>query len=49
MAQLTVAMAVPFETPEQVEERVASFEELFKSRFSKEDKWYAVACSRQDR
>lgn len=43
-------VAVPFETPDQVEEKEALFEKLFQGRFSKEgDKWFAGTCSRADR
>lgn len=40
---------VPFETKEQIEEKLATFGELFKRRYTKEDKWYSRTCQVPER
>lgn len=47
---IMATQAVPFETPEEVEKKLALFEELFQGRYSKDgDKWFAGTCARGER
>ena len=40
---------VPFETVEEIKEKLLKLEESFKKRYTKEDPWYDIACKREDR
>lgn len=40
---------VPFETPEEIAEKLCAYEDLFKSRYTKEDDWFRITCEMEDR
>lgn len=40
---------IPFETAGQIEDKLLQYEELFKSRYTKDDPWYASTVQREQR